>query len=121
MDLWPSKGLVMIGHEIKCSRSDWLTELKDPEKAEAFKKYMNQWYLVVSDRTIVKSGELPEGWGLIAPRGTTLAVVSPAPKLVALPLPKSMLACLLRSTMVYARNLYYQKGCETTGALILGR
>jgi len=32
MDLWPSGGLEIHGHEVKVSRSDWLRELKEPEK-----------------------------------------------------------------------------------------
>jgi len=41
MDLWPSKGLALHGHEIKVSRSDWLRELKEPEKAAEFIPWMN--------------------------------------------------------------------------------
>jgi hypothetical protein len=43
MDLWPSKGLHLHGHEIKVSRSDWLRELAEPEKAAEFTPYMNCW------------------------------------------------------------------------------
>lgn len=59
--------LALHGHEVKVSRSDWLTELRDPSKAEAIKRYMHHWWLVVPDASIVKPGELPEGWGLLAP------------------------------------------------------
>ena len=38
-DLWESAGMHLIGHEVKVSRSDWLTELADPTKAEAIKRY----------------------------------------------------------------------------------
>src|ERR1039457_1110041 len=65
MDLWPSRGLALHGHEIKVSRSDWLRELKEPEKAAEFIPYMNHWWLVASDPRIVREGELPEGWGLM--------------------------------------------------------
>lgn len=65
MDLWPSKGLAIHGHEVKVSRSDWLTELKQPEKSEAVRRYCDRWWLVVADRSIVKPGELPSGWGLM--------------------------------------------------------
>jgi hypothetical protein len=46
MDLWPSRGLSLHGHEIKVSRADWLRELKEPAKAEEFIPYMNFWWLV---------------------------------------------------------------------------
>lgn len=59
--------LALHGHEVKVSRADWLTELRDPTKAEAIKRYMHHWWLVVPDAAIVKPGELPDGWGLLAP------------------------------------------------------
>jgi hypothetical protein len=59
--------LALHGHEVKVSRSDWLSELRDPTKADAIKKYMHHWWLVVPDAAIVKPGELPDGWGLLAP------------------------------------------------------
>ncbi len=59
--------LALHGHEVKVSRSDWLTELKDPTKADAIKRYMHHWWLVVPDATMVKPGEPPDSWGLLAP------------------------------------------------------
>lgn len=103
MDLWPSKGLALHGHEVKVSRSDWLRELKEPEKAEAFRPYMDFWWLVVADRAIVRDGELPDGWGLLAPAGPWLRVVVTAPRQKAEPMPKSMMAAFLRSVGEQAR------------------
>ena len=98
MDLWPMKGLHLHGHEVKVSRSDWLTELRDPSKAEEFKRYMDRWWLVVSDRSIVKPGELPDGWGLMAPdKHGNLRVIRPAPILTPEPMPRTMFAALLRA------------------------
>lgn len=97
MDLWPSKGLLLHGHEIKVSRSDWLTELKHPEKADEFIPYMNCWWLVVSDRLIVHDGELPDGWGLMAMSGSRLRVYRHAKRREAKPLTPSRLAALLRA------------------------
>ena len=99
MDLWTSSGLALHGHEVKVSRSDWLTELKEPEKAAEFTPYMTFWWLVVSDKAIVKPGELPDGWGLMAPRGGQLAVVTKAARRQPEPLPRTMLASLLRAVM----------------------
>lgn len=84
LDLWPggygpTAGPKLHGHEVKVSRSDWLTELRDPEKAEAFRRYCDYWWLVVSDKLIVKPGELPDGWGLMVAAGQTIRVVTPAP------------------------------------------
>ena len=99
MDMWPSSGLNLHGHEVKCSRSDWLTELRDPSKAEEFKQHMDRWWLVVSDRALVKPGELPDDWGLMAlDKGGTLRCVRSAPRLTPTPMSKGMLAALLRAT-----------------------
>lgn len=98
MDLWPSKGLALHGHEVKVSRSDWLTELAQPEKAQEFIPYMDFWWLVVADRRIVRDGELPDGWGLMAPRGNQLAVVKPAAQQPnPQPLSRSRLAAFVRA------------------------
>ncbi|MFI5426079.1 hypothetical protein [Aeromicrobium sp. UC242_57] len=35
-DRWWIKAPIFHGHEVKVSRSDWLTELRDPTKAETF-------------------------------------------------------------------------------------
>jgi hypothetical protein len=104
MDLWPSKGLEIHGHEIKVSRSDWLRELAEPEKAAEFIPYVNRWWLVVSDRAIVRDGELPEEWGLMAMRGDRLAVIEQAPRRDALPLPPTRLAALLRAVAQTSEN-----------------
>lgn len=99
MDLWPSKGLALHGHEIKVSRSDWLAELKEPEKSGEFIPYMDFWWLVISDATFVRDGELPAGWGLMAPKGSGLLVVKPARKNPAQPMPRTMMAAFLRAAV----------------------
>ena len=110
MDLWPSGGLRLHGHEVKVSRSDWLRELKDPSKAAEFIPYMNCWWLAVSDKRIVRPGELPDDWGLLALRGEHMTVVKPAPKRDAKPLPASRLAALLRAV---AQTAEYRGRRET--------
>lgn len=79
--------LAMHGHEVKVSRSDWLVELKDPEKAEAFKRYMHHWWLVVPDASIVKPGELPADWGLLVSSPKGLRARVKAPRLTPEPMP----------------------------------
>lgn len=84
LDLWPGgygakrTGPMLHGHEVKVSRSDWLTELRDPDKAEAFRRYCDYWWLVVSEASIVKVGELPSGWGLMVASGDSARVVARA-------------------------------------------
>lgn len=90
-DKWPGhpygSSLALHGHEVKVSRSDWLTELRDPEKSEAFRRYMHHWWLVVPDKSIVKPGELPTGWGLMTIAGGKLRAVTKAPRYEPEPLP----------------------------------
>ena len=90
------------GHEIKVSRSDWLRELADPGKAETFARYCDYWWLVVSDRSIVKAGELPAGWGLMAVTGRVLRCLTPAVQRDPEPMPVRMRAALLRATAATA-------------------
>lgn len=97
MSCWPSRGLELIGFELKASRSDWTREKANPAKAEAICQYCDRWYLVIGDRKIVKPGELPPTWGLIAPRGEKLAIVTEAPKLQPAPVDRFFLAALLRN------------------------
>lgn len=109
MDLWPgdSRGssLALIGHEVKCSRADWLNELKAPEKAWAFKRYMHYWYLVVADRDIVKPGELPDDWGLIVLLDNgSLRAAKKAPRLEPDPLPYTMLAPMMRAANLVGKS-----------------
>lgn len=104
MDLWPAQGLPLHGHEVKVSRSDWLTELANPAKAEAFRPYMDYWWLVVPEDRIVR-GDLPDGWGLMVAAGRSVRVRRPAPRNRAvLPLPREMLAPLLRSIAKTSRR-----------------
>jgi len=82
------------GHEVKVSRSDWLTELRDLSKSERIKRYCNFWWLVVSDASIVKLDELPEGWGLMVRSGDRLRAKVKASSLAPEPLSLDFVAGL---------------------------
>ena len=121
MDLWPSARLTLHGHEVKVSRSDWLRELKDPSKAAEFIPYMNTWWVVVSDRRMVREGELPDDWGLMAMRGPALVVIKKAPRRDALPMKPSRLAALLRAvaqTSAYLERREHERRylCHSSGS-----
>lgn len=104
VDLWPSSGNLLHGFEVKVSRSDWLTELRDPSKAEAFRPYCDHWWLVVSDAQIAHDG-VPDGWGLLAVgRDGVLRVRRAAPKLTREPMPFGMTAALLRAAVKTAER-----------------
>ncbi len=63
--LWKSRGHYLTGFEIKSSRSDWVRELKDPEKADEIASYCEMWIVVTGAPNIVRAGELPPKWGHI--------------------------------------------------------
>lgn len=90
-----SSTLALHGHEVKVSRADWLTELKDLSKSAAVKRYMDYWWLVVSDASIVRDGELPAGWGLIVLKEGKLRAKKRAAKLTPEPLPLDFTVSLM--------------------------
>ena len=97
MALWPSRGLEVHGFEVKCSRSDWLRELKDPAKADEIFQFCDRWWLVIGDKAIVRPGELPPSWGLLIPRGaSSLVLEQEASKLGAVEPDRLFLAAILR-------------------------
>lgn len=98
MSVWPSDGLELHGFEIKCSRADWLNELRDPDKSATFRRYCDRWWLVASSRKVVDN-DLPSGWGMLWPRGNRLVVSRGAPKLDPEPMPRSFLAALFKRAL----------------------
>jgi hypothetical protein len=62
-----SRGSGIDGHELKATRADWLRELSDQAKADAWWPYCTRWW-IVAPPGVVRDGELPEGWGLMEPR-----------------------------------------------------
>jgi len=99
MSLWPSRGLELIGFELKVSRSDWLHELKQPEKAEEIYQFCDKWYLIISDESIIQDGELPSTWGLMIAngRGGSIKIKKESPQLTPSPLDKPFLASIMRN------------------------
>lgn len=74
-----TSGRLLVGHEVKASRADWLTELSKPGKADAWADQCHEWWLVTVPG-VVAEGELPDGWGLMVPgrSKTRLQIVTPA-------------------------------------------
>lgn len=96
LGLWPSRGIHLHGFEIKVHRSDWIKELRQPEKAEEICQFCDRWWVVVDHESIVEDGELPATWGLMVADGSSLSVKAEAPLIPAKPLTKDMLAGILR-------------------------
>lgn len=107
VSLWPSRGIWFAGVEIKVSRSDWMAELRRPEKSAEIQQWCDHWW-VATPPGIVQPGELPVTWGLIEVGVKSNRIVTPAPKLDAKPLSASFVAAILRNRAdgeARARNL----------------
>lgn len=99
MDLWPSKGLELIGFELKTSRQDWLNELKNPMKCDPIKQFCDRWYVVYDNQNIVRDwkDKIPEDWGLMyLDIMGKFFVKREAPKLKPKPIDRAFLASLMR-------------------------
>lgn len=96
MCMWPSQGFEVHGFEIKISRSDWLSELKNPKKADEIMQYCDRWWLV-APKDVLKDDELPKGWGFIQASAKKLTTKIQAPKLDVVDMDAPFVASLLRS------------------------
>ena len=95
MSLYPSRGLEVHGFEIKVSRSDWLRELKQPEKAEEIAAFCDRWW-IVAPPGVVQMEELPKTWGLYEVKGDSIRAKVKAPVNEAKLLDRSFFASLMR-------------------------
>lgn len=97
MNLWPSRGLTLIGFEVKSHRGDWLRELKNPKKVEeGVFAFCDHWYVVEAQVGLVHEGELPETWGLLSISEKKLVLTTPAPPLTPKPISRTFMAAVLR-------------------------
>lgn len=95
--MYRSRGRELTGFEIKTARSDWLRELKQPEKAEEIGKFCEWFYLVTSDDTVARIDELPTPWGWMVLKGEKLKVLKKPQQMKPVPLDRHMLCSLLYS------------------------
>lgn len=79
--LWASGGQEIQGFELKVSRSDWLRELKQVDKADPFIALCDRFWLVTADNKIAKDDEIPACWGWMAATKAGLRVQRPARRL----------------------------------------
>lgn len=96
INLWESRGQSIIGFEVKSYRSDWLSELKRPEKQELHAPYCDYFYLLTTKEDIAKLEEIPENWGWMVVKNDKLFTMKKAPKLNAKPMSKSMMVSIMR-------------------------
>jgi hypothetical protein len=106
-DCWGNSGYSqhpLLGFEIKVSRSDYLREIKNPGKSEPFRRVCSEWYIVASDRTIIRD-DLPKGWGLLVAAGDGLrcvrkSVTNVSPE----PMSRGLIAGFLRAVAMQYRE-----------------
>ncbi len=96
MSLWPSRGLGLHGFEIKVSRGDWLSELKNPAKSSEIQKYCDHWWIVTPDTEIILENELPVTWGHYVVKNGRLKVKVKAPRLCPEPMSLGFIAAIFR-------------------------
>lgn len=80
INMWASRGYAITGFEVKISRSDWLRELKQPEKAEPIITKCDYFYLVAPDE-VYQADEVPVSWGILGWKDGKLREKRKAPKL----------------------------------------
>ena len=117
--MYVSRGHAVTGFEIKEHRSDWLSELKRPEKAEAIAQYCDYFFLVTSDKKIANLDEIPLPWGWLAFTGAKLSVMKKAQQLKCAPIGSrdALRADLFDHAAIQNRNAGADRRCrEGTGA-----
>ena len=75
--VWPSRGLFLMGVEIKRTLADWRRELAHPEKSDDIGRFCSYWY-IAAPKGVVPEAELPEGWGLIECTGNSTRIARKA-------------------------------------------
>lgn len=66
VNTWQSRGMQIIGHEIKVSAADLKAELANPRKAERFARHCHRWWMVMPSKLAASHGDdVPPAWGIL--------------------------------------------------------
>lgn len=95
INMWSSRGYAITGLEVKASRSDWLRELKQPEKSEPILTKCDFWYLVAPDE-VYQIDEVPISWGILSFKDGKLREKRKAPKLEPKAITRAFVAQMFR-------------------------
>ena len=95
MNLYPSRGLSILGFEIKVSKQDFMREIEKPDKSVPVQQFCDQWWLVAPAKAVDES-LLPKAWGWLRVDDDRLVQVKAAPDLEAKPLSRPFIAALVR-------------------------
>ena len=85
-----------VAHEIKVHRADLLSDLRRPEKGQAYLQSSSQCWYVLREG-IGEADEIPSAFGVMVARDAALKVLRPAPKR-AMKLPFAVWMVLARAT-----------------------
>jgi len=111
--MYPSKGLEIVGFEIKVSRSDLLNELKHPEKADEIGKFCDTWVLVVPKGLIKDSDEIPTYWGILEVSEDLSIRTKKRPlRKETVPINKSFLTSILRRVSKFEADYIEEKATK---------
>lgn len=116
VNLWPSRGMEIVGYEHKVSRSDWLHELKQPEKAWPVMQYCDRWILLAAPG-VAKAEEVPINWGWQEFDGQKLRARKAAPALTPKALDRTFVASMLRRPVRDVESMIKRKLDESRAAL----
>lgn len=86
----------LLGFELKASRSDWLREMRQPEKADQVFGQLDRFWLVTA-ASVTTLQEVPPTWGWLTLQADgRLRAAKPAQKIARLPLDQVFVAGLMR-------------------------
>ncbi len=94
-----SRGYAFVGYEVKCTRADFLRELKDPEKSEAVGQFCDRFSIVAAHPLVAAPEEMPLGWGLyvVNSKGSGLLTKKrPEAREQVMPIDRPFLAAIVR-------------------------
>jgi hypothetical protein len=95
INMWASRGYAIHGFEVKVSRSDWLRELKQPDKAEPIITKCDHFWLVAPDE-VYQIDEVPPSWGILGFKDGKLREKRKAPALDPKPITRAFVAQMFR-------------------------
>jgi hypothetical protein len=101
MNTYPYKRFIRIAYEIKISRADFLSEMKNPYKREGAEMFANACYFA-APAGLIKPDELPEPWGLVEINGDFHRMKVKAPTREAADLMPPFVASLCRSLIKHS-------------------
>jgi hypothetical protein len=109
--LWPSRGLLVEGIEVKMYRGDLRRELENPAKADAWVNFCDRWWLVCGPGVVRDDDPIPALWGVLELKGGVLVQRKEAPALERQQWSPTRLASVVRRAHESAQA-EYQRGLQ---------